>query len=425
MRAAETVAGLAAFPRRGAGTDAERRSALWLASELAGPRRSASLETFWCRPNWALAHAWHVALALAGSLVSISSPRVGGALVLAALLFVIADERLGLSPGRRLTPEHASQNVVAAPIESEGKVRLILTANYDAGRSGLCYRDRLRNPLARLNAALGRRPPGWLGWLAIALVWLLVISLLRLKGQHGTAIGVLQLFPTIGLVLALALLLDQGSADYGPAASDNGSGVGVVLALAQALDAAPPRRLGVEVVLQGAGDGFGIGLRRYLRQRRRTLRPADTIVLGFAPCGSGAPRWWMSDGQFVPMRYLAQLQQLAAQTATQTPDFGARPHRGRAATPALPGRSGRLPAIAVGCLDDRGRTPHSHQATDTAQTVDPAALDTAVQFGLLLVDAIDGFLRTRPSDRGHGISLRRPLAILARRERKASDQLRT
>ena len=114
MRPLETTAGLAAFNERGAGTDAERRAARWLAGELVASRHRVRIETFWCRPNWALAHAWHVALALAGSLLSVSHPTIGAILLGVALLATLADATVGISPGRRLSPEHASQNVLAS-----------------------------------------------------------------------------------------------------------------------------------------------------------------------------------------------------------------------------------------------------------------------------------------------------------------------
>src|SRR5205085_4310866 len=117
------------FTRRGPGTNAERRAANWLASQLQSPRRNARLEPFWCRPNWAMAHAWHVGLALLGSLLAVNSPRVGGALVLVALLSILVDELTGISPGRRLTFEHASQNVIAVPTTDEQPdTTLIITA---------------------------------------------------------------------------------------------------------------------------------------------------------------------------------------------------------------------------------------------------------------------------------------------------------
>src|ERR1700754_1240433 len=154
MQALDTATQLTRFERRGAGTDAERRAAVWLANQVRGGRRRATLQTFWCRPNWALAQAWHTLAAIIGSLLEGHHGFLGGAIVLAALLCVLADAVTGRSPGRRLTRERASQNVVsrvatpagdataasAAATPAPGRVRLIVTANYDAGRTGLAYR---------------------------------------------------------------------------------------------------------------------------------------------------------------------------------------------------------------------------------------------------------------------------------------------
>jgi len=395
MRAADIAKGLERFERRIAGSEAERRAANWLSDQLSSGGRETRIETFWCRPNWALAQAWHLLVAIAGSLVAVHHPRIGGALILIALIAVILDATLGISPGRRLTREHASQNIIAhAPTGQRSKrVRLIITANYDAGRAGLVYRTPIRQLAAR-GARLTRRiAPGWVGWLAIALIWLLVVAILRLEGSKGSILGVAQVLPTVGLVLALALLVELGTSDVGPGAGDNASGVAVATVLALALDAAPPRNAAVEVVLQGGSDATATGLRRYLKERKQNLNASNAVVLGIAASSGGDPRWWISDGQLVPLGYFARLRKLCANLASEEPDLRAGPHRGRGATPALPARSARLPAIAIGSLDERGLSPRSHQKSDTAADIDPAALDRVVEFGLLLVDAIDGFLR--------------------------------
>jgi hypothetical protein len=401
MAAAETITELTRFEGRLAGSDAERRTASWLARELQATGREVRLESFWCRPNWALAHAWHVALGLAGSLVSVHSPRIGGALILAALLSIITDVLLGVSPGRLLTRQRASQNVVARarePVEgpaTAGKPCLILTANLDAGRTGLVYRELPRSLTALLSRSLGAITPGWLGWLSLTMIWLLAVAVARLQGSSGGPIGVLQLLPTVVLVLALALLIDIGTSASSPAASDNGSGVAVAVQLARALDVAPPRHVRVDVILQGAGDTFGIGLRRHLRNHKHELRPRNTIVIGVAACGAGRSRWWRSDGQFVPLRYARPLNELCAGVASEQPGLQARPHSGRGATPALAARAAQLPSIAIGCLDERGLAPRSHQDSDTAEHIDASALDSTVELGLLLIDAVDEFLRER------------------------------
>jgi hypothetical protein len=427
MPAAQTAAQLTEFERRGAGTNSERLAALWLREATESRHREATIETFWCRPNWALAHSWHALLAIAGSLVMVSNARLGGALVLVSLISIGADWLTGRSLGRRLTPERASQNVVSQPLatrpeaspaarpdaspaadpddgpDASGaaaqRVRLIVTANYDAGRAGLVYRNRLRRAtaLVRRVAGDGRLSPGWLGWLVITHVWLLAVALIRdlSSGTPGAAVGVLQLIPTVVLVLYLALLLELAGSDFGPAAADNAAGAAVALALVRALDAAPPRRLSVELVLQGAGDDGMTGLARHLRARRRQLSSRNAIVLGIGPCGGPRLCWWTGDGNLLPLRYHHRLRDLAAELAASDQGLTAWPHRGRGASPALPGRSAGIPAINLGCLDDQDLPARSHAPEDTADALDPQALDGLLQFALMLVEAIDSDLVAR------------------------------
>jgi hypothetical protein len=401
MATAETAAHLTEFTHRGAGTDAERRAAQWLASELSSGRRDAVVETFWCRPNWALAHAWHCLLAVVGSLLVVSHATLGGALVLAALILILGDWLTGRSPGRRLTPERASQNVLSPPpvvgastADDDDRVHLIVTANYDAGRTGLAYRRWLRTPAARIKrmAGAGRLTPGWMGWVTIELLWLIAVAILRNGGSSGTGIGILQLIPTAALVLELALLLELSGAAYGPAAGDNAAGVAVAMALVRALDVAPPRRLAVELVLQGAGDGGMIGLRRHVRTRRRDRRRANTVVLGIGPCGGGRPCWWVSDGPLVPLRYPARLRGLAERAGGPGTGLGAVPHRGRGTSPALPARMAGIAALTIGCVDDSGSAPNSHQAGDVPGALDSGAMDALLELALTLVDSIDADL---------------------------------
>lgn len=386
MRAHEIARQLEEFKGRGPGTDAERRAANWLAGELRDSGREVRIDSFWCRPNWALAQAWHVALAIAGSLVSLSQPRLGAALLLAALLFVIVDTLFGVSPGRRLTVARASQNVVALPRVEDARpmpVRLIVTANYDAGRTGLVYRERIRALAGSLRRRTRGAAPGWVAWLCLGIVWLLVIAVLRHKGHESTAVGIAQLVPTAALIIAGALLLELATAQFGPAANDNASGAAAAVTLIRALDVSNPRNLAVELVLQGAGEGGGIGLRKHLRRRPRELGPANAGVIALAACGAGTLRYWTSDGSLLPLPYSRRLRELCAQIG------GATPHHGRGATPAYPARLSGIPAIALGCLDERETVPRSHRPTDDHSHLDEAALDAAVEFGLILVDALD------------------------------------
>ncbi len=191
-------------------------------------------------------------------------------------------------------------------------------------------------------------------------------------------------------MLALALLVEAAVADYGPAAADNGAGAAVAIALARALDAAPPRRLSVELVLQGAGDGQMLGLRRHLRARRRELDRRRTIVLGVGPVAAGRPCWWTADGPLVPLRFHRRLRELAGGVDRGGSHRPAPPRARHLA--GAPARVSGIPAITVGCLDERGLAVHSHTPQDTAATLESSALDELLQFALTLVDAIDADL---------------------------------
>jgi len=397
-----TVEGLTAFTGRGAGTDAERRAGTWLADRQAATGADVNVEPFWCRPNWALAHSWHAALAIAGSLLALVSPLAAIAILAVALISLCADAVTGVSLGRRLTPERASQNIVISPRRAEPPApnasRLILTANYDAGRCGLAYR--LRPVTARLTRALRGLTLGWLGWLAVAIVWLLAIAVARQTGHKAGVVGVLQFPPTVALLVAFALLLELATGHWSPAAGDNATGVAVALELAGTLAAEAPPHLELEVVLTGAGADEQIGLGRHLTARRgrwrrgapRTQRP---IVLGIAACGGGTPHWWRSDGAFLPLRYTRALRDIAARIAEEEPHLGIGTHLGRGSAGAFQARTIGLPALTFGCLDRNGVAPRSHTSWDTTHSsettsaVDPGALHSVVRFALLLIDGID------------------------------------
>jgi hypothetical protein len=262
-----SIDALSAVGARTPGSDAERRAALWLAGELRRTGRAVRVQTYWCRPEAALAGAWHVALALAGSLVSIWHPAIGVGLLAAALSCLLLDAAFGVSPGRRLTPERASQNVIASAPARPGTRTLRIEAAYGAPRIGLLRATRAgRTAGARAGALSG------LGALLVA--WLLAVAAARLHGSHDTAIAVLQLIPTIACVLGLAALLDTAAS---PAAAGPAVTPILALALVRALDAAPPAHLAVELVLRGAERGGAIG-RRADRACVLRLTEADTLT---------------------------------------------------------------------------------------------------------------------------------------------------
>lgn len=366
---AHTVEQLVGVGPRGPGSDGERRAAILLRRVLRDGGRQAQLETVWVRPQWPLAHAWHCALGITGSALAALAP-VAGLVVLAVTLASLLLDLGGRGwLARRLTPQRATQNVVSPPRAPGRDYRLVVCANYDAGRTGATHRTRITVP----------RP---FAWLTGALVVLLGCAVARVAGAPAGAMGAVQLVPTIGLVLAVAALLDLALSPASPGAGDNAAGVAVALALVAMLDAAPPERLDVELLLTGAGESPGLGLRAHLRHRRPRLDRRTTIVVGLSACGAGSPVWLSHEGTLLPA---ATHQQLRAACA----GLGARPARSHRLSAFAPARQARLPEITLGARDDQGQIPRSHTPEDTPENVNPSTLKATLELALRLVDALD------------------------------------
>jgi len=387
-----TVDGLAAFEGRGACTDAERRACAWLRDELRARRREVRTETHWVRPQWPAAWALHAALGVAGSLVAVGTHAVGLGILLVVLVSYVLDVTGRAHLLRLLFPRRATQVVVSEPPTSSSPVRLIITAAVDAPRTGAAFTDGWVRAEARLRRALGGHLSSPPAWLAFALLALAGVAGARLAGADGQLVGAIQLVPTVVLLLAVGVLIDIALSPPSPGANADASAVAVALALADALDDTPPRHLDVEVVLAGAGDGHALGMRAYVRARRRTRRAEEVAVLALGPCGGGTPRFFTTEGLLVPLRLHPRLVALAERAALGEAHLRAAPAR-RGLSGALPVRNARWPAIEIACRDEHDRAPRARQPDDTPEHVDPAAIRGALELSLALVARLDEDLR--------------------------------
>lgn len=346
MQPEEIVAALADARGPRAGSDAERRTALRLAAELERAGRRTTVETVWLRPRWELAHALAAALGVTGSVVAVRAPAVGLALALLGLVALLLDRAGRAFPLRPLTPERATQNVIAPALADGGAtraavppLRVILTAHCDAPPAGLARR------LARLRpfAPLAALPPGPYGWLTLALGAIAACAAVRLAGGSGTLLGALTLVPTLLALAAVALLVDAALAPPAPA---DGIGPAATIGALRALDAAPPERIALEAVLTGAGAGQALGFRSYLRRRRPAPERNLVIEVEGGPPDM-PPTWWLLDRSLVPRSAARRLAALARTACEREPRLGATVRRGRAVCAALRARQRGIPALRL------------------------------------------------------------------------------
>src|SRR4051812_6135369 len=351
---------LSAFAGRGACTDAERRAAAALHDDLRARGHEAWVEARWTRPQATLSLLAHCGLAVGGSLASVAAPIPGAAIAGAAALSLMVEAAGRTGPLRLLLPRRATQHVLTVP--AEGGVALIVSARYDVPRAGVLRAAGLRRIAARVPA----RP---LTVLAACAVLVALCAVARVAGIDAAWLGAVQLVPTLVLLAGVAAAFDRLGAAWSDGRNDNASGVAAALALYDELARPPPSALSPALLLQGAGGPGPRALRAHLRRER--LGPREALVLEIGPSGGGAPAWATRHSQVrAAARWAAEALQLP-------PRRGLKP----------PQATGRLPAIALGAVDETGIAPDGD--------ADPAAVDAVVDLGLAVVDALDAELSSR------------------------------
>jgi hypothetical protein len=303
---------------RPAGSDAERRAARHLAGRLEALGREVVVEPFPVWPAWPVGYTINAIVAVAGSVLSVSSAKLGTGLVLLATVLTFLD-LAGITPTtRRLLGRRASQNVVSWS-ERERPGALLLVAHYDSGPTRTW-------PL---------RPMFW------ALVALLACCVLRVAGMSGTALTVVQFVPTVALIVYVPLLLDIALSPAAPGENDNASGVALVLRLAERLDFL--EGFSVHVLLTGSQKAMAQGMRAFIKTHRGQFARDRTVVLNVDKVGSGDVHVTKKEGPLLTVRSHPQLVALM-----DAPTLVSRePSDGYAAA------SAQLPAITVTCDGER------------------------------------------------------------------------
>jgi hypothetical protein len=382
---------LCSFEGRGPGTDAERRAADMLASRLRVIGRRVEVEPFFAHPQYAVVHLIHAAMGVAGSLIATVQPAVGFALVLLAAVSTYLDLNTRLYLVRSLLFRRVSQNVVSPGNRPDAPARLILTAHYDAARTGYIF-SKASNRIRRLpeRVRLGLGPFRLFFWVGLAP--LLPIIGARMAGLDATWLSALQAIPTIVLIVAAFLLVDIALSEIVPGAYDNASGVAAVLSAADELTANPPDQLDVWVVLTGSEESLCEGSRAFVRARGKQLDRDTTYFVNVDSASFGQVAYEISQGAVISLPHDRQLIELceALAAAGLADGRGAMPIRHPLLDDALPPRVRRMRSITLRTTDPAGNlAPWYHTHDDVPERVDPAALTRATDFVVALARLID------------------------------------
>ena len=345
LSALDEIDALADVGRRAPGSDAERRAARYLEARLRELGRKGETEPVEAWPRWPLAYALCAALSALGSVLSVSLPLLGAALAFASALLFVLDAGLLIPVVRRLLGRRASQNVISwGPGERPGQI--VLVAHSDAGRGGLALGRRLRRPF-------GAQPLLW------AQLAVLACCLVRVAGPDPLALSVVQFVPTVGLIVAVALLLDIALASTRGGENDNASGVALALLLAERFGAQRLEHFDVHVLFSGAQKALAAGMLSFLRRHRGELDRQTTVFINLDEVGSGSVRYAGKEGPLITIKAHVQLMEHcdAPTVVNRSPSDG------------YAARLRGFPAITISCRDADG---NAHPRVEE-ETIDRAA----------------------------------------------------
>jgi len=342
------VEALAAMDRGTAGPG-ERAAAAWVAQRL----RDADLAEVGIEPFRApRTYAWWAGAHCAAGLVAAARRNVPLALgALASLELHGSGRRPWLDP---LLPRGEGANVVARiPARGERRATVVLVAHHDAARTGIVWHPRVTT----LNAGRHlkrRRVDPFMGPLAAG--FLLAATPWRAAGAALLATG-------------LATLVDTARSPTVPGASDNATGVAVLLWLARELAATAPPHLETIAVSTGAEESGIGGMRAFLRAHGGELDPARTLVLSLDTLGAGTPIVASAEGVLRQHRYREEDLLLADRGAARAGLPAPQRWRLGGWTDPILARFAGLPAISLLSMGP-GYFPHYHHPSDLPEHVD-------------------------------------------------------
>jgi hypothetical protein len=400
----EIIRELCSFEGRLTGTDAERRAANWLAERLRTQGRRAEIEPTYVHPQIGLIVAAHCGLGFAGSLLALAEPVAGFAIVLVAAASLYLDLSTRFYLLRRLFFRRASQNVFSTGPRREAPARLIVCAHYDAARTGYAFNERSRRREARI-------PPRWRLALAAprVLFWslaaLLPILGARMAGLDDSWLNLVQLPPTLVLLVAVFLLVDIELSAVVPGANDGASGVAVALSIAETLDAEPTKHLDVCVLLTGGEECLMEGMRSFVHGHRKELERDSTYFLVLEMLGAGANLHYLTgEGLAVTYRHSPRLGELCEAISTASREEGgdleATPVTLATASDALPPTLAGYAAITLWRLAENGLPGLEHHTqADAPDAIEAAALEQAERFAHELIRQLDRDIGRRVAER--------------------------
>jgi hypothetical protein len=369
---------LAAFDRPSA-SDGERRAAEWIAQRLEqlGCRVQVEEERAHGGYWWPITLA--NAMALAAGVTALRRRGPGWRLLATALAGTSAAALWDdLGHGRRwfrrtLLRHRSTWNVVAETGDSRAQRTVVLVAHHDAAHSGLVFHPALGRIGPRLFPRMHERAKQtlpilygvWLGPVMVAL---------------GAAMGLRRLTGA-GVVVsagASAAMVDIAGRSVVPGANDNLSAVGVLVAVARALQDEPLQGVRVLLVSTGSEESFSEGMQAFGRRHFPELDPATTEFLCLECLGGPSLIVLEGEGMLKMRPYPAAMRQALADAAGRAGVKITRGIRTVAATDAIIALRAGYPSATLASVAETKLPLNYHWPSDVPEDLHWETIEQAI-----------------------------------------------
>lgn len=303
---------------RGASTKSERAAAEYIRDRFASLTPDVELDDFYAIESPWLLFASYYAESIVIALLATWQAWLAFIYGFVVFLFYLA-EYSGYRLLGNLLPQYETQNVIARVHALKPACLVVVTAHYDTPRDHL-----LRRP----HVARWLRPAHLL--IVSSMLLLLACCLVKEAGVFESwavrpDLTVQWLCLTVLVLAAFIVGSCELSNDYLRGASDNASGVAVLLELANRIQQAPIEHADVWFVATGSKETWLSGMRHFLNAHR--LDKSNTYIINLDEVGMGELRYLTAEGLLHTFRSDPGLTE-AAETASHAIPAKPMAHRG-------------------------------------------------------------------------------------------------
>ena len=286
---------------------------------------------------------------------------------------------------RKVTPAHESCNIDGV-IDTKGdsKKTIVVVAHHDTPKTGFLYNKKIADRLAplfrHLPPPLNRiYAPPFLA--ALGLGAALALRSLPWAYQVSAVLSTISVFV---LSATLFVTIQWGSSSPSPGANDNGSGILVLLELAERFSTKPSPQVSIRLLASGAEEAGFFGIKDYLKHHQELAKP-ETLFINLDSVGGGELHWAIGEGhlQHIPypqpgLEALSDVERRSGMAVLpRTPIM--------APTDAGPVAKKGYKVLTLIGLDNKSIPPNFHKSSDTFDRLDLVVLKRAADIVELLI----------------------------------------